>query len=213
MSDPLYSDSDFSAGNAQDPIAGLQETPVNEFQHSSTVATTNKLGHVKGGGNITIDPDGTIRAPELFASSWNNITGKPETFPPSSHNQDWSTIDNKPTAFPPTAHYHYHHVESSEVSGIINIATNCRKVLTKTLTNSNSITITPTAPVTMNETCDAEIYFNTGATKPNIVFTAPAGYTFVWKIPMLADIKINAKYNFLFTFVNSSRIDVYWEAV
>ncbi len=84
--DPLYSpDSDFTAGTSQDPISGLQETPVNEFQHPSVIATASKLGHVKGGGNITIAPDGTLIAPNPVAPTWDNITGKPSTFPPSDH--------------------------------------------------------------------------------------------------------------------------------
>lgn len=31
---------------------------------------------------------------------WENIVGKPSTYPPSSHTHAWSGITNKPTAFP-----------------------------------------------------------------------------------------------------------------
>ena len=38
--------------------------------------------------------------------TWNDITGKPSTFPPSSHTQDWSTITGKPSSFTPSTHTH-----------------------------------------------------------------------------------------------------------
>ena len=36
--------------------------------------------------------------------TWDKVTEKPTSFPPSAHNQDWGTIDDKPTSFPPSAH-------------------------------------------------------------------------------------------------------------
>ena len=38
--------------------------------------------------------------------TWNDITGKPSTFPPSAHTQDWSTITGKPSSFTPSSHKH-----------------------------------------------------------------------------------------------------------
>lgn len=32
--------------------------------------------------------------------SWSNVTGKPATFPPSSHTHSWDEITGKPTTFP-----------------------------------------------------------------------------------------------------------------
>lgn len=84
--DPFYApESEFEQSNSNDPISGLQETPINEFQHPRIIATASQLGHVKGGGNITIAPDGTLIAPNPVAPTWDNITGKPSTFPPSDH--------------------------------------------------------------------------------------------------------------------------------
>ncbi len=37
---------------------------------------------------------------------WNNLTGKPATFPPSSHAHSWNSITGKPTTFPPSDHNH-----------------------------------------------------------------------------------------------------------
>lgn len=39
-------------------------------------------------------------------SSWASITGKPSTFPPSTHSHAWSDITGKPTTFAPAAHTH-----------------------------------------------------------------------------------------------------------
>ncbi|WP_346351929.1 phage tail protein [Oceanimonas sp. AH20CE76] len=37
---------------------------------------------------------------------WNNLTGKPATFPPSSHAHSWNSITGKPATFPPSGHNH-----------------------------------------------------------------------------------------------------------
>ncbi|MDT9216839.1 MAG: hypothetical protein P5697_26015, partial [Limnospira sp. PMC 1256.20] len=36
---------------------------------------------------------------KLTDLSWNNITNKPSTFPPSTHSHSWTEITNKPTIF------------------------------------------------------------------------------------------------------------------
>lgn len=46
-------------------------------------------------------------------SSWNDLTDKPTTFPPSTHTHAWDTITSKPTTFPPSTHAH----AWSEVTG------------------------------------------------------------------------------------------------
>ena len=37
---------------------------------------------------------------------WADINGKPNTYPPSSHNHDWQDINSKPTTYPPSSHNH-----------------------------------------------------------------------------------------------------------
>lgn len=60
------------------------------------------------------DLDGVPEAQQL---SWSNITGKPSTFPPATHNHDgvyslighkhsWNDISGKPSSFTPSAHTH-----------------------------------------------------------------------------------------------------------
>ena len=38
--------------------------------------------------------------------SWSEVTGKPSTFTPSSHNHAWSEITGKPSTFTPSSHSH-----------------------------------------------------------------------------------------------------------
>lgn len=40
------------------------------------------------------------------ASSWDEITGKPSTFPPEAHTHGWDQVTGKPTEYPPEAHDH-----------------------------------------------------------------------------------------------------------
>ena len=40
------------------------------------------------------------------ASTWDELTGKPEKFPPEAHTQGWDTITGKPEEFLPAAHGH-----------------------------------------------------------------------------------------------------------
>lgn len=40
------------------------------------------------------------------AVAWKNVSDKPDSFPPSSHNHAWSSITNKPSSFSPSAHNH-----------------------------------------------------------------------------------------------------------
>lgn len=249
-------------------------------QHIIQIANMLKLGHVRGGGNVTIDAFGrmwsqatdlagsinqkligltvaeqltsilstdsiltafgkiqkylsSLKAlafkdkvnwnsdidnipgtfpPSAHAHVWLDITDKPLLFPPSAHIHQWVDIANKPTEFTPSAHIHNSRIESSESSGIIFVLSNQKKVLTTTLTSTNSITITPSLPTSMAEDSDCEIYFNTGETAPNIIFTAPSGVTIEWKIAYPSSIKANAKYNFFFSYVTSTRVDGYWEA-
>lgn len=38
--------------------------------------------------------------------TWSTLSGKPATFPPSSHTHLWADITDKPTTFPPATHTH-----------------------------------------------------------------------------------------------------------
>ena len=42
----------------------------------------------------------------LESPQWNNVQGKPTTFPPSDHRHDWDELDEKPSTYPPSDHEH-----------------------------------------------------------------------------------------------------------
>ena len=43
---------------------------------------------------------------ENITIPWDNITGKPSTFPPDPHTHPWDEVTGKPTVYPPAAHTH-----------------------------------------------------------------------------------------------------------
>lgn len=55
-----------------------------------------------------------VRGQTDGAGNWDELEGKPETFPPEAHEHDWDEVEGKPTEFPPEAHEH----EISEVEGL-----------------------------------------------------------------------------------------------
>lgn len=57
--------------------------------------------------------------------TWNDITEKPSTFPPTAHTQDWSTITGKPSSFIPNAHTHDdRYYTENEVNNLLNRKSN-----------------------------------------------------------------------------------------
>lgn len=44
--------------------------------------------------------------PSYHDHSWDDVAGKPSTFPPESHSHAWNDVTNKPTSFPPSTHTH-----------------------------------------------------------------------------------------------------------
>lgn len=77
-----------------DIIAYSTGTSVERFP----IASSNLLGCVKVGENLTISDDGTLSAQAGGGgvSSWDDLTNKPSVFPPSSHTHEWSDINNVP---------------------------------------------------------------------------------------------------------------------
>ncbi|MFI1655613.1 tail fiber domain-containing protein [Streptomyces sp. NPDC020472] len=49
---------------------------------------------------------GSAWAPLLSSVDWSNLSGKPATFPPSTHTHTWSQITDAPTSLPPSSHTH-----------------------------------------------------------------------------------------------------------
>jgi hypothetical protein len=61
-------------------------------------------GGVSAWGDITGKP--TTFPPSTHTHAWADITGKPTTFTPSAHSHSWSEVTDKPTTFTPATHTH-----------------------------------------------------------------------------------------------------------
>lgn len=51
---------------------------------------------------------------DSFKLTWDNILGKPDTFPPSNHAHTWNAIEGKPSTFPPSEHTHSQYLTDSQ---------------------------------------------------------------------------------------------------
>lgn len=86
-------------------------------------------------GNKLINPD--IEIPDTIP--WANVTGKPSTFPPSSHSHSWGEITGKPSTFTPSSHTH-------SASDLPSASTSAKGVVQLTTsTSSTSTTLAATA--------------------------------------------------------------------
>lgn len=82
--------------------------------------------------------------PEL---SWASITGKPSTFPPSTHTHLWADITDKPSTFAPSSHTH----TTAEI-------TNYPSWLTSSRDTSVRIFVTSTAMTSANQVGDLRFW-------------------------------------------------------
>lgn len=91
-----------------DIIAYQINPEAGDFQFP--IASTDALGTIKVGSGLKINTDGTLSVDGEIGgggvSSWNDLTDKPEKFPPETHQHKWDAILNKPTNFKPSAHTH-----------------------------------------------------------------------------------------------------------
>lgn len=51
---------------------------------------------------------------DSFKLTWDNILGKPDTFPPSDHAHTWNAIESKPGTYPPSEHTHSQYLTDSQ---------------------------------------------------------------------------------------------------
>lgn len=85
-------------------IIAYQTNPeAGDFQFP--IASTDALGTIKVGNGLKINEDGTLSVDGEIggggASSWDDLTDKPTTFPST-----WEQVTGKPTEFIPSAHTH-----------------------------------------------------------------------------------------------------------
>ena len=145
---------DGSVGATGDIVAYQTNPEVGDFK--LPIASTDALGCIKIGENLTITEDGTVNAntgggvsswndltdkPSTYASTWGQITGKPTVFP-----TNWDLINNKPVTFIPSAHKHLkvditdfaHTHKIQDISDFIGVTINTDQTITgqKTFTKT-----------------------------------------------------------------------------
>lgn len=89
------------------------DTSKVRFRIATTAANAevwNTLGSEEGGGTgLTEVSWNDIQNIPLTAERWpsfNEVTGKPEYYPPTSHFHEWNEVTGKPSNYPPSAHDH-----------------------------------------------------------------------------------------------------------
>lgn len=145
---------DGSVGATGDIVAYQTNPEAGDFK--LPIASTDALGCIKIGENLTITEDGTVNAnagggvsswndltdkPSTYASTWGQITGKPTVFP-----TNWDLINNKPATFIPSAHKHLkvditdfaHTHKIQDISDFIGVTINTDQTITgqKTFTKT-----------------------------------------------------------------------------
>ena len=91
---------DGSVGATGDIVAYQTNPEAGDFK--LPIASTDALGCIKIGENLTITEDGTVNANAGGGvSSWNDLTDKPSIFPST-----WEQVTEKPTTFKPEDHTH-----------------------------------------------------------------------------------------------------------
>ena len=144
---------DGSVGATGDIVAYQTNPEAGDFK--LPIASTDALGCIKIGENLTITEDGTVNAnaggvsswndltdkPSTYASTWGQITGKPTVFP-----TNWDLVNNKPATFIPSAHKHLkvditdfaHTHKIQDISDFIGVTINTDQTITgqKTFTKT-----------------------------------------------------------------------------
>ena len=94
--------------------------------------------------------------------TWNDITEKPSTFPPSAHTQDWSTITGKPSSFPPSVHTHDdRYYTENEINNLLNRKSNTDHNHDSIYLNKNVIGVVNSIE-TLNNATETGIYIVNG---------------------------------------------------
>lgn len=90
------------------------ETNTSTLQGSVRVFKCKVFDGVQRWNQLPYSAFGTA-AGDGGSVQWNDVQGKPLTFPPSAHTHDWTSITDKPTKFNPENHEH----ELTDVIGLI----------------------------------------------------------------------------------------------
>jgi len=95
-----------AATSALEQIAALPDPYDDSALAAAVVANANAIANLPAPyeptaleGRVTVLED----APDV---GWDDVDGKPATFPPSAHTHAYADITGKPSTFPPSAHSH-----------------------------------------------------------------------------------------------------------
>ena len=142
-----------------------------DIKDNLTSTDTNKPLSAKQGKELKTLVDGKVdkeTGKGLFSGSYNDLTNKPSSFTPSSHNQATTTITNSET---------YSNLGSNLTSQkLINDAINTQIGTLKSIKALEVVTSLPTASAsTMNK-----LYVISENSKVNVYYTTVSGSTYSW---------------------------------
>lgn len=67
---------------------------------------TRKVNAKELSADITLSASDVKARADTWVPEWGEVTDKPSSFPPSSHEHAWDQITDKPSTFPPSTHTH-----------------------------------------------------------------------------------------------------------
>ena len=94
-------------------VAGKANTDLSNVSNEDFSAKAAAAGVGGGGGASSWDE--ITGKPDIFPTNWDNVAGKPTSYPstwgevtgkPENYPTNWASISDKPTTFPPSTHSH-----------------------------------------------------------------------------------------------------------
>lgn len=94
-------------------VKGKANTDLSNVSNEDFSAKAAAAGVGGGGGASTWDE--ITGKPDVFPTNWDNVAGKPTSYPstwgevtgkPENYPTNWASISDKPTTFPPSSHSH-----------------------------------------------------------------------------------------------------------
>lgn len=119
--------------------------------------------------------------------TWNQIEGKPATFPAAAHNHAWNDVQNKPATFPPSGHSH----SANDLPSASLTQRGITQLTSSVSSTSTTMAATPAAVKAVNDalTAMSNSLFSTATRKSLTVTTSPqisAGTFYYWVLGKFA---------------------------
>lgn len=138
------------------------------------------------------------KAPANHGHTWNQIEGKPATFPAAAHNHTWNDIQNKPATFPPSGHSH----GENDLPAASLTQRGISQLTSSVSSTSTTMAATPAAVKTVNDSLAAlsNSLFST-ATRKSLTVTTSAqissGNFYYWVIGKWAFFSMTLAFNWV----------------